>query len=447
MGCRRSMPLKAERRMRSMQLILLALFPAQVLARQGVVLTRSGHTYQGYIRIQPHAVAVVNAAAGLHMHLPQSSLAAVLFQPDPVAPPLAGTSELEWGALPAPWRSDVVGGMHQPGQVKVFGGFFTVWGFGSQATADQEAFHFVHKPAGPRSDLVARLAILRWAEPPALAGLMMRAGLSSRAACVFAGVTAGRMAVVGWREAEGAELQQAGGGRVPNPCWLRLRRQDNFFAAFTSINGRQWKLLHTGQVDLADTIQAGLAVAGTQPERQSAVGFDQVREAPRLWTGPMLPRVHLVSGSSIVGLIDRVDDQAVYFLGSPPREPVATRLVAQIQFDWPRRFSPWRPGQTGVLLRTGQFVEGTFRGLEQGSVRISSVLLGPQQFDAEGEVAAILLRGATATPAPVAVRTLDGSTWLGRIEALGDGEVLVQEAALGMCRVPAYELAELRWPD
>jgi hypothetical protein len=255
------------------------------------------------------------------------------------------------------------------------------------------------------------------------------------------------MAVVGWREAEGAELQQAGGGRVPNPCWLRLRRQDNFFAAFTSINGRQWKLLHTGQVDLADTIQAGLAVAGTQPERQSAVGFDQVREAPRLWTGPMLPRVHLVSGSSIVGLIDRVDDQAVYFLGSPPREPVATRLVAQIQFDWPRRFSPWRPGQTGVLLRTGQFVEGTFRGLEQGSVRISSVLLGPQQFDAEGEVAAILLRGATATPAPVAVRTLDGSTWLGRIEALGDGEVLVQEAALGMCRVPAYELAELRWPD
>ena len=37
--------------------------------------------------------------------------------------------------------------------------------------------------------------------------------------------------------------------------------------------------------------------------------------------------------------------------------------------------------------------------------------------------------------------------WLGRMAGLGSNEALLQEPALGLCRIPVYELAEVHWTE
>lgn len=436
-------------RMRRLVLIMVVLLAAQVQARQGWVVTRTGHNYEGYVRIEPQGVVLVNLAQQLRLQVPTTNLARLLLWPEPTALPGPTNPSSDWGALPSPWQRAEVGPTLTPGQVKVYGGFFCVQAAGTNVAGECDAFHFVYKQAGPSSDLIARLSWAREADPSAQAGLMMRAGMSGRAACVFVGLTGGSRGFMGWRSTEGKSFQRRAEVRLAGRCWLRLKRRGDLCTAYSSVDGRRWTLLDSVSLELPDTLQAGLAVAGGTTGRPGWFGFDRVQQGPWLWTGPMLPRLLLVSGSTVVGPIDRVDEQAVHFLGAPPREPVATRCVAQIWCQWPTvSSSVWgRAARPGALLRTGRFVEGEFRGWDQGVVRISSVLLGLQRLDAEGDLAAVFLRATPAPAAPVVARTVDGSAYRGRIQALGQSEVLLEEPALGLCRLPVYELAEVWWAD
>lgn len=435
--------------MRRIAWIVLALLPAQAQARQGLVWTRTGQSYEGHIRIEPGGVFLVNAAQQLRIQVPTTNLAGLVMWPEPVAAPAPANPGSQWGALPWPWQSADVGPTRVPGQAKAYGGFFYVQAAGSNVAADRDAFHFVHKQAGPWSDLIARVSWARGADPSTQAGLMLRAGLGGDAACVFVGLTGGAMGFVGWRSAEGAGFHRSVQVRLGGRCWLRLKRRADLFTAYSSVDGRRWNLLDSVRLELPDTLRAGLAVAGGTTGRPTWFGFERVQEGPWLWTGPMLPRLQLVSGSVVVGPIDRVDEQAVHFLGTPPPEPVPTRCVAQIWCQWPSASAAvlGRAGRPGALLRNGRFVEGQFRGWDQGWIRISSVLLGLQRLDAEGEVAGVFLRPVAGPVAPVAARTIDGSVYRGRLRALGQGEVWVEEPALGLCRLPAPELAEVWWPQ
>ena len=99
------------------------------------------------------------------------------------------------------------------------------------------------------------------------------------------------------------------------------------------------------------------------------------------------------------------------------------------------------------LLATGEFVEGGFKGIEKGKAEISSVLFGLRRFDVDDEVIALVLRNTTAGAHQCEVKTVDGSTWLGTAPRLEEGEVVMQERSVARCRVPIYELAELRMTD
>jgi hypothetical protein len=42
------------------------------------------------------------------------------------------------------------------------------------------------------------------------------------------------------------------------------------------------------------------------------------------------------------------------------------------------------------------------------------------------------------------ISTVDGSRWLATDLQFGDNELIVRDSALGPCRLPIYELAEIR---
>jgi hypothetical protein len=100
----------------------------------------------------------------------------------------------------------------------------------------------------------------------------------------------------------------------------------------------------------------------------------------------------------------------------------------------------------GVLLRSGEFIDGECRSIEEGRVIVSSVPLGLCRYDVNSEVIALVLRKRSA-PARHAyeVVTSDGSGWQGLEVALDPNGVLVREPSLGLLRIPDHEVVELRW--
>jgi hypothetical protein len=434
--------------MRRSALVLLVLLAVTGWARHAVIETRTGQSYEGHVRVESNGVVVANVERNLLLRVAATNLLALRFRHDPAAeviPDYLRGSVAD--SLPGPWQSQDIGSALTPGNVTVFAGFYCVRTSGTNIAAEGDSFHFVCKPVQGRSDLVARLQSVPFTHPLAQAGLMVRENLSSSSPHVFVGLTPSRTGLFQWRSSEGGDTTSELRPKLALPCWLRLKRDGSAFAAYSSRDGRRWSLVHTTSVQMAEFAYVGLAVSSGREDRVQTSTFDQVNEAPWLWTSPITPRVELRSGSVMTGLIRSVDDTAVYFWGAPPRDPVATRAVSRIVFQWlgPRESAKLQSGRPGVLLRTGEFVEGDFRGLQHGVVQISSVLLGLRRFDAEGEVAVITLRKPAATLATLAATTADGSVWLGKVTGLGDGEIFLQEASLGLCRIPTYALTEVRF--
>ncbi len=92
----------------------------------------------------------------------------------------------------------------------------------------------------------------------------------------------------------------------------------------------------------------------------------------------------------------------------------------------------------------GAFIEGDFKGIDRGRVNISSVLLGLRSFDANNDVMAIVLRRSPLPSSLYEVKTLNGSTWLGPGLRIENGQVVLQEPALGPYPIPLYDILELR---
>lgn len=275
----------------------------------------------------------------------------------------------------------------------------------------------------------------------------MRESLASDSPNAFVGLTPARCGFFQWRDREGAFTTGPPTVTLLAPCWLRLKRDGDEFSAYRSRDGRQWTFLGKTILPITEDYFVGLAVAGGSETRSLQSVFDSVQEAPVLWTGPFIPRVELQSGSVVVGLIRAMDDSAVSFWGAPPRAPVPNSAVSRILFRWltPRLAAKIQSGKPGVLLTTGEFFEGEFRGIEHGKALISSVLYGLRRFDVETEVVAVVLRKSPPSPEPYCVKTVDGSMWLGRVIGVGEAEILVRENALGIYRIPVYELAEVLW--
>src|SRR5262249_50602146 len=145
-----------------------------------------------------------------------------------------------------------------------------------------------------------------------------------------------------------------------------------------SWNGRQWALVGKTVLPMTEEILVGLALAGGRQDRLNQAAFAEVNEAPRLRKSSFVPQVELQSGSIVTGWIRSVDETAVEFLGAPPKASLSTFAVARILFRWisPRQAEQIHSGRPGVLLTTGEFVEGAFKGIEKGKAQVSSVLFG-----------------------------------------------------------------------
>ncbi len=151
-------------------------------------------------------------------------------------------------------------------------------------------------------------------------------------------------------------------------------------------------------------------------------------------------------GSFLAAPLVSADDTSLQFGGAQKDFSLSTVNAARIVFQnlSAQRAAKIEPGRAGVLLVNGDFVDGEFKGLDRGRVKLSSVLFGLKFFDATYEVVAVILRDPAPGAPTFRVKASDGSVLLVKKFAIAAEGLTMEDATLRGYKVPAQELVELR---
>ena len=423
---------------------------AMAAAREGYVETRDGKVFEGHVRFESNAVVVVDVGRMLRVEVSLTNLAALTFLSQAEEPELFSSgarARPESGELPSPWMSEDVGSVRAAGNAEFRRGAFRVRSSGTNAVGTADACHFVFKPVADRSELVARVTKVQRTDPWARAGLMMRESLDAGARNVFLSVSAARGGVFQWRERFGEETSVALDRNMAVPGWLKLKRDGNVFTALKSRNGMQWAVVERFTMAMSKDYYVGLAAVGVRGDVLNESVFEYVEEGASVKNRWFTPQVELSSGSSKIGYLEAMDDSTIYFENRLGRESMSRASVANIRFQpvpsWLAVFM--NQDRAGVLLTSGEFIDGDCRSIKGGRVTVSSVPLGLVRYDVNSEVLALVLRKRTASGAhSYEVKLNDGSVWRGREVVIDHLGVTIREPALGLRYIPLHEVAELR---
>ena len=161
-------------------------------------------------------------------------------------------------------------------------------------------------------------------------------------------------------------------------------------------------------------------------------------------TKPKYPAgVLLVNGSVLPGTIESADRSSVRIAGSAP--PVSRVHVARLLFQSvsEAQETSIQRVRTGVLLKSGDFVEGDFNGIRDGGIDIGSVVLGSKRIGVNQAVA-VVLNDVRPAPAKYELSTQSGGLYCSNTLRLEDNAVAANDTALGRIKVSAAEIVEIR---
>ena len=430
--------------LRGLLFLAVAFCAGGALGRPGAVETVDRRAYEGRIRLDSDVLVVANFQKDVLVEIPATNLYLVTFGTEPAAEPTDPTEEAP-KPPPSPWQDEDIGKANLAGNTTWRAGRFQIKNSGTNLLGEADSFHFVYKEVSGNSELMARVLAVDYTSAWAKAGVMMRENLNPEARNVFMGLTAGQGGVMQWRASYRGDTMLVPARDVSLPHWVKLKRDGDFFSAYISRGGRYWRKVDTVKLSLPADIFVGLAVSGNQPQVLNTSTMDVVQEAPVLTSHPFVPQIILRSGSVLPGHIEMADDQRIRFSGPLPAAPVPTSGVAHILFQWmPFRFGArLKAGRPGVILSTGEFIEGDIKSIARGQVTISSVLFGLRTYDLSSEIMAAILHPPDATKPAWEIRTTDGALWRASGLSIGKNELLFQEPSLGLQHVPTFRLKEI----
>ncbi len=230
-------------------------------------------------------------------------------------PPNAAVTFFASELSPSNLGSESVGGTVTRGDA----GSFTLTALGGDIGGATDFAAFAWQSISGNFDLRVRVASMDVSDPFATAGLMVRANLASNAP--FAGVLAStpRAGVLfESRSSAGAVANVAsirGGFPINHPfTWLRLRRLNNDFAGFASIDGSRWTQLGSMNAALPAQLSVGIALAGRDPSTPALARFADYGPTPSPATGTF---VHAREGLGVTSRRTRVVISEIHYNPAP----------------------------------------------------------------------------------------------------------------------------------
>jgi hypothetical protein len=403
-----------------MKLILPMLFAMMLLLGAGRVETRDGKTIEGDIALEDNAVVVHGSTESRIAWDQVARLTMKAAAADSIETAPQGA------ALPAGWKNQDIGKVRFPGSAKCDEkGAFSIVASGWGAWGASDSFQFAYRTLDGDGQIIAHLGKLDTSNGPAVAGVMMRQSLAPDSpmagACLYPSgeVRMPRRPVAGGPPFKATEEQ--------NPsAWVRLTRRGEMLSAFRSIDGKFWQLVDSRKIAMEEKVLIGLCAWTTGNAWTGGAQIDSVRivpGAPGLSYFPggdsLSQGIILRDGNIIACEVKGMDETGIHYERAGKSESVPVDRVARLIF------SPVPPDfaapteKTGVLLTSGDFIDGEVSGISlqrvewprkpQLKVSTKSVLFGPRSFETAREVIAVDLAPLAPAAANYEVRTGDGS--------------------------------------
>jgi len=181
-------------------------------------------------------------------------------------------------ALPAFWVTQDLGTVGGSGAAGMSSGVFTVIGSGSGIGGTADGCRFAGQPISGDVTITARVTTNQNRTVNALAGVMIRSGLSSGAANVSLSFGPNNQNVTFQSRLidDASSTAIAGPGSLITPYWVRLVRWGNVLTGYRSPDGVTWTKQGSVTLPLPAVVYAGLAVtSGTNTLLNTAL-FDSV---------------------------------------------------------------------------------------------------------------------------------------------------------------------------
>ncbi|MGA2496841.1 MAG: NPCBM/NEW2 domain-containing protein [Tepidisphaeraceae bacterium] len=397
--------------------------------------TFDGKSYEGEIRLESSDTLTVTPKGGVAARL---ALDDVLLA--------------DWRAVETSldrWTSRDIGQVAIPGITRMQGATVSIKGSGAgMGGGDKDEFHFAWQVFKGDGQIVARVASVAMSDRQARAGLMIRATPDASSCYAAVAAQAGGDAVFVHRGRMGGET------RVKNfiasaPTWLKLVRRGDSYTAYSSGDGETWEQIGSESFPMPQQVLAGLFVCAFKREAASSAVFDRVALGPlREENGQRFSKgVVLRDGTMLACEIRSANDSAVRIWREREQEvSVPVSEVSRIIFNSPSKEQTvilQKPGRTGALLKQGDFFDGTFAGIQDNRIRISSVLFGLRSFE-NWQVIGIVLRDAMPMTSRYELRLTGGSRLAADQLEWGKESIAVNSSAAGKIRFAPGELAEIR---
>jgi hypothetical protein len=422
-------------------------------ASSGVVQTLDGRTLRGSIRLDTAGELIVGPLNKEPVRVALTNLLRADFaapentnaRPDSARLSPALLDEHR-GALPSPWRKANVGPLRKPGAAAHYQGTFIIEAYPTARNIPGDALVFVHQPWHGDGEFIARVASIEprdTKEKQPRAGLMLRASLAPESASVSMSLSGGLGSIFRRKSRKGEKVIDDARPDLKPPYWVKLVRDGGAIAGFQSTDGLHWKLAGSSETDLPEQVLVGLAVSSFRRERALAT-LDHVTLRTAVPRAAYAPRLVLRDGTVLADHFASMDESNVTLSKAKRSLRLRTTEVARILFQPEFEANALTIGRAGVLLSSGDFIDGDFRGIEAGCVKINSVLLGLRRYELNRKVAAVLLRDVTSRPAALEVATHDGSLWRPERLAFEKDTVVLSTPLLGEWRLPADDLLEIR---
>ncbi len=350
------------------------------------------------------------------------------------------------GSLPPPWGSMRLGAMERRDSSSYSGGLFTIRAGGGELRGAFDSGYFIAQPLDGDGQITVRVGdISAETTPNAITGVMFRESLSGDAR--YSALMAGKNATEYLCRREPASWVAANDISRTAPCYLRLVRLGKFFKAYVSDNGTSWQLVGSDQLNLGSQTFVGLMTTSRADDELCTATVDHVQV--QAGSPPMeatTAGVQTRGGSFLAGEIQRADESQVLLrrkrgesltvmAGDVARiflRPVPLELSAGIG-----------RGHSGVLLASGDFYEGDFRGIKGGRVMVDSVVFGLKTFE-NRELLAIALHDVSDDGKHLAVRTGDGSVYVPANVTIDAGRLQMKDDTAGSLSVSIRDVVEIR---
>jgi hypothetical protein len=194
------------------------------------------------------------------------------------------------------------------------------------------------------------------------------------------------------------------------PCWLKLSRYGRDVKAYVSDDGKDWKRIAATAMDLPKEMMLGFVIAspGREPSRATFEKINLSGGPPQMAYG--VKGIVLRGGSIIGGSVRSLDDSVIKIATGSGEVTIPRSEVALIVFQpaTAEMAEALAGARQGVLMSSGDFIDGEVQSVRGATVAISSVLFGARKHETN-EIVVAALREVSPQAGALRIELNDGS--------------------------------------